>query len=52
MFRALLAHPQEALNKRHLAYMRESTWYNACVLCLLAATRAGVKLVPVPLQTW
>jgi hypothetical protein len=29
LFRALLAHPQEALNKRHLVY--------ACVLCQLAA---------------
>jgi hypothetical protein len=30
MFRALLAHPHEALDKRH--------FYIACVLCQLAAT--------------
>jgi hypothetical protein len=43
MFRALLAHPQEVLHKR--------TWYIACVLCQVVATRIGVELVsptPVP----
>jgi hypothetical protein len=45
MFRPLLAHPQEALHS--------GTWYIACVLCQLAATRTGVELVsptPVPLH--
>jgi hypothetical protein len=37
MFRTLLAHPQEALTS--------GTWYIACVLCQLAATRIGVELV-------
>jgi hypothetical protein len=32
MFRALLAHPQEAL--------QNGTWYIACVLCHLAARSA------------
>jgi hypothetical protein len=36
MFRALLAHPQEALYKRNLVI--------ACVLCQLVATRVGVEL--------
>jgi hypothetical protein len=30
MFRALLAHPEENLHKRH--------WYNVCILCHLAAS--------------
>jgi hypothetical protein len=37
MFRALLAHLQEALHSNN--------WYIACVLCLLAATSFGVELV-------
>jgi hypothetical protein len=43
MFRALLAHPQEALYKRRVVY--------ACVLGQLAATRIGVELA-VPPQSW
>jgi hypothetical protein len=35
MFRALLAHPQEALHN--------GTWYIAFVLCQLAATKVGVE---------
>jgi hypothetical protein len=45
MFRALLAHPQEALHKQHLLY---------CVRVMsVGCTRFGVELVspaPVPLQ--
>jgi hypothetical protein len=42
MFRALLAHPQDASNKRHLVYCVHvtsvgCTWYIACVLRQLAA---------------
>jgi hypothetical protein len=33
MFRALLAHPLEAITN--------GTWYTKCVLCHLAATRVG-----------
>jgi hypothetical protein len=61
MFRALLAHPQEALYKRHLVYcMRvvsvgctrtevplHGTGYIAYMLCQLAATRIGGEL-----QSW
>jgi hypothetical protein len=36
MFRALLAHPQEALHKRHLVYMR------ACYVSWLHQFNAGV----------
>jgi hypothetical protein len=48
MFRALLAHPQQALHKRHLVY---------CVRVMtVCCTRTGVELVsvqtPVPLQSW
>jgi hypothetical protein len=41
MFRALLAHLQEALHNE--------TWYIARVLCLLAATGVGVKLTNIML---
>jgi hypothetical protein len=37
MFRALLAHPQKVCTS--------GTWYIACMLCQLAATRIGVELV-------
>jgi ABC-type thiamin/hydroxymethylpyrimidine transport system permease subunit len=37
MFPASLTHPQEAFTK--------GTWYIACVLCQLAATRIEVELV-------
>jgi hypothetical protein len=40
MFRALVAHPQEVLHKRHLVY---------CVLCQLAATRIGVEWSSIPI---
>jgi hypothetical protein len=35
MFRVLVAHPQEMKHN--------GTWYTACVLCQLAATRVGVE---------
>jgi hypothetical protein len=37
MFRALLAHLQEALHKKN--------WYIVCVLCRLAATRVRVSSI-------
>jgi hypothetical protein len=47
MFRALVAHPQEAQRKRYLVY---------CVRVLsVGCTRVGVELVsktPVPLEPW
>jgi hypothetical protein len=54
MFRTLLAHPQEVLNKRHLVYyMRVANWqhtqYTKCCLCCCPAcsedfSRKTIKL--------